>query len=257
MIDSYTPNTSSPDIWASNDKIKQTIRQHLAIALDTADLDQAVSVAKELQELFAVAKVGLQLFSAQGPKAVDALAELGYKIFLDLKLHDIPTTVAKACTVISAMPVSYLTLHTAGGTEMLKAAVNALAEGNATARGNTGGINTIALGVTFLTSQSDITESAVLERVSIATQSGCKGVVCPPRHLGAVSKAAPSLFKVVPGIRLNKDNLDDHTSSLLPEQALAQGADLLVIGRIVLNAPNPLRMAKMIFSACEANHKEI
>ncbi|MGH9149077.1 MAG: orotidine 5'-phosphate decarboxylase / HUMPS family protein, partial [Acidimicrobiales bacterium] len=108
-------------------------RGHLAIALDTDDLIEARRLVKELAPWFGVAKVGLQLFSAAGPDAVAALAESGVEVFLDLKLHDIPTTVAQAARVVGSLGASYLTLHATGGVRMLRAGVDGLAEGAARA----------------------------------------------------------------------------------------------------------------------------
>src|SRR3954451_23422595 len=105
------------------------VRNRLAIALDTDDLVEATRIAREVRPWFGVAKVGLELFSAVGPDAVISLSEEGYRIFLDLKLHDIPTTVRKAAQVCGGLGASYLTLHAAGGASMLRAGVEGFLEG--------------------------------------------------------------------------------------------------------------------------------
>ena len=110
-------------------EIKPEITNKLALALDIDDLVAAVRLAKELQPYFGVAKVGLELFSAAGPDILGTLTDMGYKVFLDLKLHDIPNTVGKAARVLGSLGIDYLTLHTAGGKEMVEAGVEGLNEG--------------------------------------------------------------------------------------------------------------------------------
>src|ERR1700694_6025006 len=111
------------------DTIAPAVRDRLALALDTDDLGSALRTARDLEPWFAVAKVGLELFSATGPEVVTALVERGWKVFLDLKLHDIPTTVGKSASVLGALGASYLTLHAHGGVAMLRAGVEGLVTG--------------------------------------------------------------------------------------------------------------------------------
>ena len=109
------------------------VREHLALVLDADDLVAALRLARDLKPWFGVAKVGLELFSASGPDAIGPLIDLGYDVFLDLKLHDIPTTVNKASRVLGALGVSYVTMHAHGGVDMLRAGVDGLAEGSGNA----------------------------------------------------------------------------------------------------------------------------
>ena len=148
-------------------EIKPEITKKLALALDVDDLVVAVRLARDLQPYFGVAKVGLELFSAAGPDILGTLTEMGYKVFLDLKLHDIPNTVEKAARVLGSLGIDYLTLHTAGGREMVEAGVRGLNEG----AGNAGLETPIALGVTILTSQKETPMDLMKERFHIAKDS--------------------------------------------------------------------------------------
>ena len=127
------------------------LQSRLALALDVDDLVEATRLARELQTWFGVAKVGMELYAASGPDAIITVSALGYRVFLDLKLHDIPTTVGRAARVLGAVGVSYLTMHAAGGVEMLRAGVVGLREGAERA----GLEPSVALAVTILTSESD------------------------------------------------------------------------------------------------------
>ena len=149
-------------------EIKPDITSKLAVALDVDDLVVAVRLARDLQPYFGVAKVGLELFSAAGPDIIGTLKSMGYKVFLDLKLHDIPNTVGKAARVLGSLGIDYLTLHTAGGIGMLKAGVEGLTEG-----ANNADLETPkALGVTILTSQKDTPNALMKERFLLAESSG-------------------------------------------------------------------------------------
>jgi orotidine-5'-phosphate decarboxylase len=207
-------------------------RDQLALALDVDDLAAAVALADRLHPWFGVLKVGLELFSAAGPAAVEKLAAPDRRIFLDLKLHDIPTTVGKAARQVGRLGVSYLTVHTAGGVDMLRAAVDGLEAGAIDA----GLDRPVALGVTVLTSDPDT--SAFPDRLEAAVSGGCGGVVCSVRELPAV-KERSRLLAVVPGIRLPGGATHDQARVGTPADALAAGADLLVIGRAVTAAPDP------------------
>src|SRR3954471_13946371 len=149
------------------------VRERLALALDVDDLVTALRLARELSPWFGVAKIGLELFSASGPDAVASIAECGYRVFLDVKLHDIPTTVEKASRVLGALGASYLTLHAHGGVPMLRAGVAGLAEGPAAA----GIPEPPALAVTVLTSDADAPPHIVPKRVMVAAEAGCGGIV--------------------------------------------------------------------------------
>ncbi len=210
-------------------------RSRLALALDMDDLGVAEKLARELQPYFGVAKVGLELFTAVGPKSITTFSDIGYDVFLDLKLHDIPTTVAKAARVAGAFGVRFLTMHTAGGTEMLSAGVDGFHAGAADA----GLSMPIALGVTVLTSASDVSASLLSERVGIALDAGCDGLVCAGTDLPTVRTQAPDQVLVVPGTRMPDGDTHDQARSTTPAAALKAGADLLVIGRMVTHASDP------------------
>jgi orotidine-5'-phosphate decarboxylase len=208
------------------------LRARLALALDVDDIVAATRLARELGEWFGVAKIGLELFSAAGPDSVLAIADQGYRVLLDLKLHDIPTTVGRASRVLGALGVSYLTMHAAGGVPMLRAGVDGLADGAASA----GLEPPVALGVTVLTSQPDAPVHVVHERVGAAIEAGCGGVVCAATDLSVVTEIGPALVTVVPGTRMPDAPPHDQGRTATPADALAAGADVLVIGRTVTAA---------------------
>jgi orotidine-5'-phosphate decarboxylase len=215
------------------------VRDHLALALDVDDLVVAMRLARQLQPYFRVAKVGLELYSAVGPDTIGALTDLGYEVFLDLKLHDIPTTVEKAAKVLGSLGASYLTLHAHGGVPMLRAGVTGLAEGAA----NAGLEPPMALAVTVLTSDADAPPHIVPKRVMVAAEAGCGGIVCAASDLKDVHEYAPRLHRVVPGIRPAGVDANDQARTATPREALEAGADLLVIGRPVTLAPDPVAAA--------------
>ena len=220
--------TASPDV-----------RNRLAIALDTDDLVEAQRIAREVRPWFGVAKVGLELFSAAGPDAVFTLAEEGFRIFLDLKLHDIPNTVRRAAHVIGGLGVVYLTVHATGGVVMLRAAVEGLADGAASA----GLEPPVLLAVTILTSDDTAPAHVLGNRVRVALESGCRGVVCASSDVAEVRRLAPRLTVVVPGIRPAGAAADDQARPATPQTALDAGADLLVVGRPVTAAADRARAA--------------
>lgn len=218
------------------------LRSMLALALDTDDLAAAESLARRLRPFFSVAKVGLELFTAAGPRAVSVFRDLDFDVFLDLKLHDIPTTVAKAAAVGGSLGARFLTLHTAGGVAMLRAGVEGFAEGADRA----GLQKPEALGVTVLTSEAGVTAGLVRERVDVALDAGCQGLVCAGTDLAEVRPRAPEQVLVVPGTRLPGGATHDQARTTTPLDALVAGADLLVIGRTVSEAPDPVAAAEAL-----------
>lgn len=216
-------------------------RCRLALALDVDDLVLALRMARRLRPWFGIAKVGFELFAAAGPEVVSALTIEGYRVFLDLKLYDIPTTVRRAARVIGGLGATYTTAHTAGGEEMLGEAVLGMAEGAAAA--GAGALSTGVLGVTVLTSERDPGEETLMSRAALAAKSGCGGVVCAAHDLEVVRSAAPDLLTVVPGIRLEGTAADDQARASTPSAALGAGADILVIGRAISSAADPERVA--------------
>jgi orotidine-5'-phosphate decarboxylase len=221
--------------------------EHLCLALDVDDLDQALHLAGDLADLVAVAKVGLELYSAAGPRAIEALGDAGFEVFVDLKLHDIPTTVRKAARVLGGLGASYVTLHTSGGEAMLAAGVEGLVDGAAAA----GRHPPIALGVTVLTSDTDASAETLRYRAGLAQSSGCGGIVCAAPDLEVLEGMASELVRVVPGTRPAGASADDQARSLTPGEAYAKGAGLLVIGRVVTNAPDPRAAANALLAELE------
>ena len=232
------PDTAAPD----------AVRSRLALALDTDDLVDALRIAREMEPWFGVAKVGLELFSATGPECVSALAERGWRVFLDLKLHDIPTTVNKAARVLGALGASYLTVHAHGGVDMLRAAVEGL-EAGAT---NAGLSVPAAIAVTVLTSDDTAPPHILAKRVAVAVDGGCRGIVCASADVREAKQIAPRLIAVVPGIRLRGGERHDQARAATPDSAIGAGADLLVVGRAVTAAADRARAASEIAGAVAA-----
>ena len=222
-------------------------RDQLVLALDVDDLVEGLRLAKALQPWFATAKVGLELFSASGPDAVSAVADLGYDVFLDLKLHDIPTTVRRAARVIGALGATYLTLHARSGPTMLRAGVEGLREGAEAA----GLPHPTALAVTILTSDGDAPAHILGHRVAAAVESGCGGLVVAAADVREAKQLAPRLLAVVPGIRINPSNAHDQARPATPTQAVGLGADLLVIGRTITDAADPPAAAAALVASLE------
>jgi orotidine-5'-phosphate decarboxylase len=222
-------------------------RDQLVLALDVDDLVEALRLAKALKPWFATAKVGLELFSASGPDAVSAVADLGYDVFLDLKLHDIPTTVRKAARVIGALGATYLTLHARSGPTMLRAGVEGLREGAEAA----GLPHPVALAVTILTSDGDAPAHILGHRVAAAVEAGCGGMVVAAADVREAKQLAPRLLAVVPGIRMASTKAHDQARPATPTQAVGLGADLLVIGRTVTDAADPAAAAAALVASLE------
>jgi orotidine-5'-phosphate decarboxylase len=219
-------------------------RDRLILALDSDDSVRALRWASDLRDYFAVAKVGPELLFASGPSIIFALRDLGYRIFLDFKLHDIPNTVYRAAKVLSSYGPDFMTVHTAGGLEMVKSAVRGAVEGSEGADEHA----PIVLGVTVLTSAEQADEGEIAARVEIALEAGCQGYVCGVPDLAVAKKRAPGLVAVVPGIRpANSDSNDQRRIGTLA-MAFDAGADYLVIGRAVTSAKDPVGAAASLMA---------
>ena len=223
-------------------------RDRLALALDLDDLVAALRLGRALQPWFGVAKVGLELFTAAGPDAVTSVADAGFKVFLDLKLHDIPTTVRRSARVIGALGASYLTLHARSGPAMLRAGVEGLSEGAAAA----GLPPPTALAVTILTSDSGAPAHILGNRVAAAVEAGCAGIVCAAEDVHEAKQLAPRILAVVPGIRMAGGSAHDQVRRATPEEALRAGADILVLGRAIIGSPDPPAAAAALHDTVEA-----
>jgi orotidine-5'-phosphate decarboxylase len=218
------------------------IRERLAIALDVDDLVLALRFARQLRPYFGVAKIGLELYTAAGPEAVGALSSLGYLTFLDLKMHDIPTTVGRAGRVLGALGVNMVTMHAHGGAAMLQAGVEGLREGASRA----GADEPWSLAITVLTSDADAPPHIMPKRVMLAAEAGCTGIVCAAADLKDAHAYAPRLKRIVPGIRMAGTDTHDQARAATPAAALSNGADLLVIGRAVTQAEDPVAAAEAL-----------
>jgi orotidine-5'-phosphate decarboxylase len=213
----------------------EEVRARLCLALDTDDLVEAERRGRELGPWFATLKVGLELFSSAGPAAVTTLQGIGLDVFVDLKLHDIPTTVNKAARVLGSLGVSYVTFHAHGGVDMLRAGVEGLREGAAAA----GVAAPHALAVTVLTSDDTAPPHILPKRVEAAAEAGCDGLVCAVADVAEVRRIVPDLFVAATGIRSRGDEAHDQRRTATPGEALAAGVDLLVLGRTITHAAEP------------------
>jgi orotidine-5'-phosphate decarboxylase len=215
--------------------------ERVIVALDVPDLRGLEAFLDRLEGQARFCKVGLELFVAEGARAVETVRARGAKVFLDLKLHDIPETVARAVTSATSLGADLLTVHTAGGLEMMRRAAQAARE---SAQGKPG-----ILGVTVLTSLADedlradgmggSVREAVVRRAKLAQQAGAVGIVCSPQEVADVRAASATLALVVPGVRPAGAALGDQKRVATPESAMAAGADYLVVGRPIRDAPSP------------------
>jgi orotidine-5'-phosphate decarboxylase len=218
------------------------IRAKLALALDLDDLVEALRLARMLRPWFGVAKVGLELYCAAGPDAVSSLADAGFDVFVDLKLLDIPTTVQHASRVLGSLGARYLTLHARGDSPMLRAGVEGFLDGAEAA----GLPDPIPLAVTVLTSDDTAPPHVVPHRIALAVEAGCGGIVCAAADVRDAKELAPRLVTVVPGIRPPGSDAHDQARAATPRQAIDAGADVLVIGRAVTQAPDPAAAAAAV-----------
>ncbi len=218
-------------------------RDRLAIGLDVPSLEEALQLAADVSPWFGVAKVGLELYSAAGPASIEPLRELGMRVFCDLKLHDIPTTVGRAARVLGTLGVTYLNFHAAGGVDMLRAGVEGMLDG----AHHAGRAAPVGLAVTVLTSDPDA--SAFDERLEDAIEAGCGGVVCSVHEIARVKRARPDFVAVVPGVRLEDGDHHDQARVGSPTQVASAGADVLVVGRLVSAAADRRAAARQVHSS--------
>ena len=229
----------------------------IIIALDVKSGREGLEMAGRL-DAARIFKVGLELFTAEGPGFLENLRASGKEIFLDLKLHDIPNTVAGAVRSGARHGVRMMTLHTAGGSAMMTAAAVAARETSDLE----GTVRPLLLGVTVLTSlkEDDLAEigmnpcveDQVLRLAGLARAAGLDGVVCSPREIAAVRReSGPDFLIVTPGIRPAGADVQDQKRIMTPEEAVALGADYLVIGRPITAAPSPGEAFRKIAAAVE------
>lgn len=238
-----------------------TVRERLVLALDVDDFKKADELVDKLSNCVGVFKIGSQLFTAEGAKVVNMVNEKGGKVFLDLKFHDIPNTVARAAEVAAKLGVYIFNVHTSGGYEMMKAAAEATKKTSLTL-----GINKpLILGVTLLTSinqeilEKEIgikkgLEEQVVHLAKLAKTAGLDGVVASSWEIKKIRKTCGEDFVILtPGIRPAGKSSDDQKRVMTPQEAIKLGADFLVIGRPIRNAANPVQAAKEILSEMEGN----
>ncbi len=218
------------------------IRGRLALALDVDDSVEAIKLARQLKPWFGVAKVGQELFVSTGPDVIAQLIDEGFKVFLDLKLVDIPNTVGRAAKVAGSLGASYLTMYAHGGADMLRAGSENMLEG-----ADLAGLDApTPLAVTILTSDDSAPAHILGKRLMLAMEGGCKGVVCASEDLREVRQLAPRMATIVPGIRPASVPVHDQARSATPADAVRGGASLLVIGRAVTQAADKSRAAAEI-----------
>jgi orotidine-5'-phosphate decarboxylase len=223
-------------------------RDRLIVALDVSSAAQARQIVQSIGESASTYKIGKQLFTAEGPQIVRDLVTSGRKVFLDLKFHDIPNTVAGAVAEAAKLGVSMLTVHASGGSKMLKAAAEAAAQSPA---------KPMVLAVTVLTSLSDADlaeigvsghiQTQVLRLGSLARAAGCGGLVASGQETRELRRELGDDFAIVtPGVRPTGTAAGDQARLLTPKDAIAAGATYLVVGRPILEAPNPAQAAEAI-----------
>lgn len=226
------------------------------VALDVPQADAALVLAAQLAPVVGAFKIGSELFTSAGPDIVRRIRATGAPVFLDLKFHDIPNTVAKAVAAATRLDVQMLTIHTGGGLEMMRAAEQSAQE---TAK-HLGRAAPLVLGVTVLTSMDSNTLSEVgaqanvghqVERLAtLAVKAGLRGLVCSPLEIAVLRQILPGDIQLVtPGIRTGKEKADDQKRTLTPKEALDAGADWLVIGRPIYAAKNPRAAAEEILES--------
>ncbi len=223
-------------------------RDRLIVALDVSSAAEARQIVQSIGEAANTYKIGKQLFTAEGPQIVRDLVASGRKVFLDLKFHDIPNTVAAAVREAAKLNVSMLTVHASGGSKMLKAAAEAAAQSPA---------KPMVLAVTVLTSLSDEDLSEIGFRGNVITQvimlgaiarnAGCGGLVASAKEARELRRQLGEDFAIVtPGVRPAGTSVGDQARVLTPKEAIAAGATYLVVGRPILEAADPSTAAKQI-----------
>jgi orotidine-5'-phosphate decarboxylase len=231
--------------------MNQSKETELILALDCEDKSKAIEIISSLKQDLKWVKIGLQMFTAYGKDFVKEIKSNGYNVFLDLKLHDIPNTVAKAIDSLSDLSIDLLTIHASGGAEMCEYAARARNETNPNLR---------LLAVTVLTSinqaqlnQLNIKESIqkqVVDLAKLSTKSGVDGVVSSPLELDILrSSLDSSKLIVTPGIRPLDSEQNEQKRVMTPAEASEKGADFIVVGRPILNSPEPIKTVKQILQS--------
>jgi orotidine-5'-phosphate decarboxylase len=236
--------------------------EHIFVAIDTPDRNKAIELARQLSGHVGGFKIGLEAFISHGPELVTEILSQDAELFVDLKLHDIPNTVAGAAAAVGRLGAQFFTVHALGGKAMIAAAV----EASATAAEAAGFPAPTVLAVSVLTSHDDTTldeiglagpcRDAVLRLAGLVRDAGAGGLVCSPHEVAAVRERFPEGTLVVPGIRPGSLSVqqDDQSRVATPSSAIADGADRLVIGRPITQAADPARAADAIAAEIAASH---
>ncbi|MBI4654321.1 MAG: orotidine-5'-phosphate decarboxylase [Nitrospirae bacterium] len=226
----------------------------IILALDAADFNDAIKIIKKFRNYIDIFKVGSELFTAVGPKIVEEINSMGKKVFLDLKYHDIPTTVAKTARVVSKLRVFMFNIHTLGGFQMMIETTEALVKSSL----NENIQRPLLLGVTILTSIdrkalsdelgiSQNLRTQVRHLAGLALKAGLDGVVASPEDIETIRSYCGRGFLIItPGIRPSWAPLDDQKRTMTPKDALMHGANYIVIGRAVLSQPDPIKALERI-----------
>jgi orotidine-5'-phosphate decarboxylase len=225
-------------------------------ALDVPTAEKALELARQIAPAVGAFKIGGELFTAAGPDMVKRVRDTGASVFLDLKFHDIPNTVAKAVASATRLDVQMLTIHTSGGGEMMRSAEES-AQQTALQSGRKA---PLVLGVTVLTSMDGTTLNEIgcetnvgrqVERLaSLAVKAGLRGLVCSPLEIVGLRQVLPASIQLVtPGIRTGAEKADDQKRTLTPRQALEAGANWLVIGRPIYASADPRQAAEEILQS--------
>lgn len=232
------------------ESVSSAARERLIVALDVSSVVEAQALVQRIGEAAGIYKVGLQLFTAEGPRVVRDLVSSGRRVFLDLKLHDIPNTVSHAVKYAVELGAHMLTVHAAGGTSMLRAATDAA--------GNQ--LNILAVTVLTSLGDDDMQEIGVSGRVAdqalrmaeLAQNTGCRGVISSPREASLLRKALGEGFAIVtPGVRPAGAERHDQQRIATPAEAIGNGASHIVVGRPITHAPDPAAAARAIISEIE------
>lgn len=236
--------------------------EKIVLALDVETFDEAISIARELKDFIGMFKIGKQLFTRYGPSIIHEIQNLGGKIFLDLKFHDIPNTIANASREAVRLKVNIFNIHASGGTEMMKAAVKSVKLASEEFKCEPPKI----IAVTVLTSinqeilKNDLKcdsslKDQVINFARKARQCGLDGVVASPQEIDTLRKHCGNDFIILtPGIRPKWSLKNDQKRVMTPEQAIQQGADYIVIGRPILNASDRVLAARKIISEIASKH---
>jgi orotidine-5'-phosphate decarboxylase len=240
--------------------MEQSLKNKLIVALDVETKREALDLFSALKDVAGMFKIGSQLFTATGPELVREIVRAGASIFLDLKFHDIPNTVASAGVEAARLGVSILDVHACGGSEMMCRTAEAVAQ---TAE-REGIPRPLVIGITVLTSFDDstlaetgfssTTQEQVRRMARLADAAGLDGVVASPHEVELIRETVerPEFVVVAPGVRPKDAASNDQRRVMMPAEAVRAGADYLVVGRAILKAPDPVRAAQQIIEEMQS-----